>query len=342
MDLIIKPTERCNFKCTFCSSTKIADKKSDELPLEKVYEFIEFYKDNLRTIIVNGGDPLMMSPRYYFNILEKIEEVATKNKYTPSTILAFTSNLWDFYKNPGKWVELFNHPLVSVTTSFQLDDTRRISDKQIYTKELFLEVYNLYKKLVPGKDLSFISVITYKNLHTCMDLVKLAKELGTTVKLNYVNSTGRSLNNYFLLGDMYQVYIDIKKAGLEDYEFNTKNQFRSLKEFRICPLSRNCDLGIRCLQPNGDLYSCGSFGDLRIHKLNNIKDTTRLLDKDPSLLMMHPKCATCKLFDFCNGCYHTIHNIKRLNLQDAHCESMKRVEHDIFNVLMEGSNGNKS
>ena len=31
MDLIIKPTELCNFKCTFCSSTKISKNKKDEL-----------------------------------------------------------------------------------------------------------------------------------------------------------------------------------------------------------------------------------------------------------------------------------------------------------------------
>ena len=28
-----------------------------------------------------------------------------------------------------------------------------------------------------------------------------------------------------------------------------------------CPLSRKCDEGIRCLQPDGDYYSCGAFGD---------------------------------------------------------------------------------
>ena len=37
MDLIIKPTERCNFKCTFCSSTKIAQDFSYKavIPLEE-------------------------------------------------------------------------------------------------------------------------------------------------------------------------------------------------------------------------------------------------------------------------------------------------------------------
>ena len=29
MDLIIKPTELCNFKCTFCSSTQLTNEKKN-------------------------------------------------------------------------------------------------------------------------------------------------------------------------------------------------------------------------------------------------------------------------------------------------------------------------
>ena len=40
MELIIKPTERCNFKCTFCSSTKLVDNKESILDLQHVYDFL--------------------------------------------------------------------------------------------------------------------------------------------------------------------------------------------------------------------------------------------------------------------------------------------------------------
>ena len=73
MDLIIKPTERCNFKCTFCSSTKIAEHKSDVLDHDYIYKFLKRFPET-KTIIVNGGDPLMMEPNYYWKIIDHLEE----------------------------------------------------------------------------------------------------------------------------------------------------------------------------------------------------------------------------------------------------------------------------
>ena len=71
MDLILKPTQRCNFTCSFCSSTDIAKSNNtkDDLALDKVKQFLMRYL-NTRNIIINGGDPLVMSPSYYFEVLD--------------------------------------------------------------------------------------------------------------------------------------------------------------------------------------------------------------------------------------------------------------------------------
>ena len=68
MELIIKPTEACNFKCTFCSSTDIAEDKSSRLDLEQVFKFLKRFPET-NTIIVNGGDPLMVPVNYYWEII---------------------------------------------------------------------------------------------------------------------------------------------------------------------------------------------------------------------------------------------------------------------------------
>jgi L-lysine 2,3-aminomutase len=67
MDLIIKPTEKCNFKCTFCSSTNITDDHSSLLDLKYIYRFLKRFPET-NTIIVNGGDPLMVQPEYYWEL----------------------------------------------------------------------------------------------------------------------------------------------------------------------------------------------------------------------------------------------------------------------------------
>ena len=94
MDLIIKPTEKCNFKCTFCSSTHITEDKALELDHQYIFDFLKRYPET-KTIIVNGGDPLMMDPDYYWKIIEHLDTIKSE------ATISFTSNLWPFYKNPN-------------------------------------------------------------------------------------------------------------------------------------------------------------------------------------------------------------------------------------------------
>jgi MoaA/NifB/PqqE/SkfB family radical SAM enzyme len=168
MELIIKPTERCNFKCTFCSSPHLSEENSNILNLNYIFDFLKKYPET-NTIIVNGGDPLMVEPKYYWDLLEYI------NKKKLPCNLALTSNLWDFYKKPEKWIELFNNEKVQLTTSFNYGDTRKINNNRVYTEKDFWEVSNLFLEKV-GYRPDFISVINNENLNTAIDNVYLAKK----------------------------------------------------------------------------------------------------------------------------------------------------------------------
>jgi MoaA/NifB/PqqE/SkfB family radical SAM enzyme len=140
MELIIKPTEKCNFKCTFCSSTQITEDKTSELDHDKIFQFLERFPET-RTIIVNGGDPLMMDPSYYWKIIEYLDDKDL------DTTISFTTNLWPFYKNPNKWKELFNHPRMGITTSFQYGGGRLKGDLTEFSEEDFWNVSNAMLEL---------------------------------------------------------------------------------------------------------------------------------------------------------------------------------------------------
>ena len=58
-------------------------------------------------IIVTGGDPLCVSPEFY-------EELLSLGSWK----MSFTTNLKDYYENPGKWDSIFKNPRVGVCTSF--------------------------------------------------------------------------------------------------------------------------------------------------------------------------------------------------------------------------------
>jgi radical SAM protein with 4Fe4S-binding SPASM domain len=337
MELIIKPTEKCNFKCTFCSSTHITDDKSAELDHDHIFKFLERYPET-GTIIVNGGDPLMMSPEYYWTIIEYLDQHNLK------TNISLTTNLWPFYKNPDKWVKLFNHPRVGVITSFQYGGGRLKGDLTEYTEEDFWNVSNTMLELC-GYRPDFITVITDENEDQAIKNVELAQQMNVVCKLNYALSSGPPVKfkgiimgqegRPYQLSKIYKIYIDIWRQGLAPWEFNTTQMMKRLKGHgTTCPQNRDCDEGIRVLQPSGDYYSCGSFGDDRRYGIDFKEEMQGKkifpLRNVTELQSLKQSCYTCPMFQICNGCRKTIQDLKDYNMIETHCQLMKTLAGDII------------
>jgi radical SAM protein with 4Fe4S-binding SPASM domain len=330
MELIIKPTEACNFKCTFCSSTDIAYDKKATLDLQYIYDFLKRFPET-NTIIINGGDPLMMPPEYYWEIIKHLDEIGSK------CTLSFTSNLWAFYKKPEMWEDLFLHPRVGVTTSFNYGETRRVTHSQNYTEDLFWEVSNMFLEKI-GYRPDFISVINEENEDTAIDNVLLAKRMGVECKLNYAMASGIQGKPY-QLSKIYKTYVEIYKLGLWEWEYNTKQMMIRLSgRSNSCPQNRNCDEGIRAMNPEGDYYSCGSTGDDRMYPINFVKEVKEFGVKElplktaTELQALKMDCYTCNLFQICNGCRKTIRDMKSHAMVSKHCTLMKTLEQDILNI----------
>lgn len=337
MDLIIKPTEKCNFKCTFCSSTHITEDKTAELDLQHIYDFLKRFPET-NTIIVNGGDPLMMDPQYYWDIIKHLDDIGSHAS------ISFTSNLWPFLKNPNKWKELFNHPRMGVTTSFQYGGGRLKGDLSEFTEEDFWKVSDAMLEHC-GYRPDFISVITEENQHDAIKNVELAKKMGVECKLNYAFSSGPPIKfkgiimgqegKPYMLSDIYEIYVEIWKRGLSDWEFNTKQMMKRLVgKATCCPQNRDCDSGIRTLQPSGDYYSCGAFGDDREYPINFKEEMngSKILPIKHivELQTMTDSCYECPMFEICNGCKKTIKDHKIYNIATAHCKKMKTLAPDIL------------
>ena len=337
MDLIIKPTERCNFKCTFCSSTHITDDKSLELDLDYVYKFLERFP-HTSTIIVNGGDPLMMDPDYYWQLIKYLDDNNLK------ATISFTSNLWPFYKNPDKWVDLFCNERMGITTSFQYGGGRLKGDLTEFSEEDFWAVSDMMLEKV-GYRPGFISVITEENEHLAIKNVELAKKMGVECKLNYAMSSGPPVKfknivmgqegKPYVLSKIYEIYVKIWKLGLTEWEYNTKQMVGRLKGLgTTCPQNRECDGGIRTLQPSGDYYSCGAFGDDRAYPIDFKEemagDKIYPLRFQPELQTLKKSCYECPMFSICNGCRKTIKDLKDYNLVEDHCFRMKSLANDII------------
>ena len=326
MDLIIKPTEVCNFKCTFCSSTKISADHTTQLDLDKIFRFLKRYPTT-KTIIVNGGDPLMMAPAYYWRLIEHLDA----NDY-PATI-SLTTNLWPFYKNVKKWKKLFEHPRVGVATSFQYGNGRLKGDYSVFTEEDFWAASDTMLHEI-GYRPGFIAVITEENEDTAVKTVELAKRMGVVCKVNYAMASGDQDKPY-LLAKIYKRYLEIWEAGLAEWEHNTQQMLVRLKgHATICPQTRSCDSNIRTIQPDGDYYSCGAFGDDKDKAIDfeyemNGGFSTPLTD-DVELQTLKQSCYSCPMFEICNGCRKTVKDLKVHGMVEEHCLAMKELAPDII------------
>lgn len=341
MDLILKPTSKCNFACTFCSSTVLSEQPKDIVELSEIEAFIKRYPDT-RTIIVNGGDPLMMPPKYYWDIIDILD------KYKCKAVISMTTNLWGFYKKPEKWRELFQLQRVQIITSFQYGNARLKGDLTPFTEEEYIACADLLNE-VAGYKPDFIAVIDRSNEHTVLDTVRLAQRIGVEAKVNHLVASGPEVqtrgitigahNKFFTQADMYEHYIAIYDAGLMEWEYNTKQMAKRLSAGNTtCPLSRECDAGIRNLQPGKGYYSCGAFGDDQLYpidfdaemKRNSVIATP--LQEAAELDNMKESCYTCPMFDICNGCRKTVHDTKRMGLVEYHCKKMKSLAPRIIEI----------
>ena len=289
--------------------------------MKHIYRFLERFP-NTNTIIVNGGDPLMMKPSYYRQMLDHIE------KHNLPTSVSFTTNLWPFYQKPEKWLDIFTHPRMGITTSFHYGNSRLKGDYSVFTEDDFWKVSDLMLELV-GYRPGFISVIDGENEHTAIDNVRLAKKMGVECKLNYAMASGIQYKPY-QLSKIYSIYLEIDELGLTEWEFNTKQMVKRLKnESMICPQNRNCDSTIRALQPSGDYYSCGAMGDDREYSIDFNREMNgeffTPLQNDLDIQTMHDGCYTCPMFQICNGCKKTVKDTKQHNMVEQHCSLMKQL-----------------
>lgn len=330
MNLVLKPTEACNFSCTFCSSSYLVDDKKARLELSKVYQFLKRFP-NTEKIFVVGGDPLMMPVKYYWDLIKHIEE----NNYP--TILSLTTNLWDFYKKPEKWTKLFNHSRMEIGTSFQYGNGRQIKPGEVFTEQHFREVYRMFKKFVPNKDLSFLAVIDDSNEKFALDHLYLAKDLGTQCRLVYSAMSGKA-GDVYPISKMIKIYIDIWKLGLSEYEESCFTVSEKVKNVFVgCNLDRYCDSSMRSLNADGRYFSCGP--------LNDDLDVENEIDFDAEMIgelakpiqaskhrFLKTECFGCKMFEICNGCVKHIKDLKRTNKVEENCKIMKSLETEFLDM----------
>ena len=220
MELIIKPTSRCNFACKFCSAGDLSIKHLSSVTSE-LKDLLQ--QLNPSNVIITGGDPLCVSPAFYEELLR-----------LGSWRISMTSNLKAFYEDHDTWVPLFKNPRVGVCTSFQYGKGRMWDAATPYTEEMFRKVFDKFLSLV-GYRLKFISVIGPDNESRALDHLLLAKELRTKCKLNGVMPLGKSSTAY-PMHKIIEIWLQAYEQGLSQFLDTDISLHRG-----------GCNLNVNCL-----------------------------------------------------------------------------------------------
>ena len=291
--------------CSFCSASKLG---TNDLKPQEIADVAE--RIHAQSIILLGGEALLMGPTYYEELLSLTDAA-----------LDFTTNLKDFALHPDRWEKLFLNPRVSVCTSFNYGGTRRWDKDTPLTEEHFKSIMRLFHERV-GYMPQFIAVMDENNIHTWRKLINLAKELGTKVRLNNVMPFGRS-SKYYPRSKMYKVWTQIVDEGLDEYEVNT-----SERKSGKCPTNTNfiCSSTIRVMsKKDGKIifHDCDDKSNLGHPPLESLDagDITPTVAQVRKPLFL--KCYACRLFRVCNGCST---NREVIQDKESYCKEMLSID----------------
>jgi MoaA/NifB/PqqE/SkfB family radical SAM enzyme len=319
MNLIIKPTGRCNFACKFCSANglQIQHPENNKVP-DQIKEFILKLKP--KVIIITGGEPLTVAPEYYYDM----------HHLVPDATISATTNLKDFYYNPEKWAPLFKEKWFGVGTSFNYGDSRMWDVNTVYTEEMFRSVMDKWIQYVSDNVPGFIAVIDESNEDRILDHVYLAKEYNTQAKINNAIGVGRQGKTYPRY-KIFQAYLDIIDKGLDQWEY-----YCSTRQSMECPrnIQHFCNTSIRCCYIGCDDKLHVGICDEQVsmgHELPEDLQVPKSIYPEYNILKpeecITDKCMYCELYSLCNGCNTNRQEAKK---DPNYCGEMKKLEKRII------------
>ncbi|MBU0650473.1 radical SAM protein [bacterium] len=269
-------TYRCNKRCIYCDSWKI---KTEELDTKKILNIIdEMAEAGTKLLHFTGGDPLLKD-----DIGLIIEHCKQKK-----IITNINSNPVSIFK---KIEELENVNLL--TLSF--DGPEEIHDL-IRGRGSFRILMAAVKVIKQSKKkLRFITVLSKYNLNTISYILKKAQELNVPVVFQPARKctlTGTETNpiaptekdyKKVILGLIIEKkrnkYIINSIPGLRHlYNWPSSTKIKCINSFIICRL-----------QPNGDMYGCGS----NLNSNMNVPNCLKLGFKKSFKDLIPINCETC-------------------------------------------------
>lgn len=357
VSLIIRVTDICNLNCAYCYSSANTSKDIISISLvEKIFQSIANFNDSKTHIIWHGGEPLLAGLQFYEKVVD-IQKSFEGHEFTNS--IQTNGTLLN-----DNFIDLFKENNFKIGIS--LDGIERTHDlNRLYknSQSTFSVVFeNLIKSQKKGILNGIICVLNKNTVNEINEIYRFMKEnevsfhvnpqidLGNGYINNYLSLDVESLNKIMIqLFDLW--YFDTKhplitiepfKSMISQFVFvESDNQYST-----TCFFTSNCLKYFMSINPRGDVFPCGRFGDNFEFLLGNINENSIESMQNNSVSQLFndrlsylDKCCKCKYFQFClGGCpNNSLISYGNINKEDNFCRLhfglFEHIEHLINNDL---------
>lgn len=239
-------TQKCNYKCPYCSQSKGYFKNFEQADDEVIEAFLKFINTLSRDfeITISGGEPL--THKKFFYLIEKIKDLGFKL----SIVSNFSCNI-ETYK---RIKDILGDNLSELFVSLHLSQVKDLDDFLLKAFE-----FNQYKK---NTKFTIGSVLTNENCEKLKFCAKYFKDNNIDFELQHMR-----IKNSFVRYD--------KRAQ----DFINEFPISKIKEISKT-YGKNCNAGkdFLIIYQNGESYRCYSSRFNKVHSLGNIKSGIKMYD----------------------------------------------------------------
>lgn len=332
LGLIIKPTRKCNLRCSYCQDWRSKSNKMSFDVLTKLTAEALSPVNNRIDFIWHGGEPLTLGVNFFTKAIalqEKFQQPHQRIKNSIQTNGTLITKEWcEFFVAYGmevgvsidgpKEIHDSNRNYSNGKTSF--NDVKRGIDllkkyeipfgmlMVLNESTLSLSptnVYDFFKKELKVNNFSFLAARPDNTAD------------GTLAIESQYTDTGKYIS---FMKKMFDVWYEDDDPKIKIRELNSILGAVIGKLPTVCTLAGNCIGQYFLVEMNGDLYHCDKYlGDKDYHVgniLNNsfaeIKTSDSLINlaKNENLEIMNMQ--SCEFFGICNGgCPHDRYTMKK-------------------------------
>lgn len=336
-------TNKCNLSCGYCYAIQTKE-KAESFSLDFFKNIIDKIAENSENknieIIFHGGEPLLKSVDYYYNLLSYSKSVF--NSYNKNVDFGIQSNLTLLN---DEFLALFKKFNVKISTS--IDGIEKIHNK---ARGNWAEtITNFIKAKDLGISISPIVVCSKHNINSVEDFFKLFSKLGVDrFQLNIATSNvALQVDSEYIplnANEIFQVYSEtlkycIKYKIIEEKTWGMLKRFSAKSTDYLNALGCEypfCHAGTEMIvfTPNGNMYPCspcvslakldmdfsiGKFGD-HISDEKYLATLEKFHTKDNKYFNECSQCEASLICEFnCPG-FDRIDTVTRENK----CYSIKR------------------